>query len=255
MSAKPSFEQFPPLLLDCQWASLRLSEMAYSHRVFITGGTGYIGKRLIPALHAEGHELIALTRQQSRGKLPWTCTPVIGDALDGDSYRRFAEGADTFIQLAGVSHPSPAKAAQFRQIDLKAGLEAIRVASDLKVPHFIYVSVAHPAPVMRSYTEVRAECEQAIAANGLAATVLRPWYVLGPGHLWPYCLLPFYKVAELVPRTREIALRLGLLTIEQMLGALVRAVSEPCEEIRILNVSDIRMFAKDRPSARKHLAR
>jgi uncharacterized protein YbjT (DUF2867 family) len=169
--------------------------MPEGHRIFVTGATGYIGTRLIPALAAQGHEVVALTREQSRHKLPPACTPVIGDALNGDSYCHFAEGADTFIQLVGVSHPSPAKAAAFRQIDLQAGLEAVRIAREANVQHFVYISVAQPAPVMQAYLAARAECEQAIAASGLHATVLRPWYVLGPGHLWPYCLVPFYKIA------------------------------------------------------------
>lgn len=154
--------------------------MTNGQRVFLTGGTGFIGRRLIPELHAHGYEVIALAREQSRGKLPWSCTPVTGDALDGDSYRKFAEGADTFVQLVGVSHPSPAKARQFREVDLKAGLEATRVARQVGIRHFVYVSVAQPAPIMHSYLAVRVECEQAIANSGLTATVLRPWYVWDP---------------------------------------------------------------------------
>lgn len=227
--------------------------MAQSGKVFVTGGTGYIGQRLIPALHAQGYDVIALAREQSRGKLPWNCTPVMGDALDGDSYRQFAEGAGTFVQLVGVSHPSPAKAEQFRQVDLKAGLEAVRVARQSRVPHFVYVSVAQPAPVMQSYQAVRAECERAIAANALTATVLRPWYVLGPGHYWPYCLVPAYKVAELLPGTRDSALRLGLLTIRQMVRALVRAVNEPASGVRVLNVPAIREFGARGVPIRKDL--
>jgi uncharacterized protein YbjT (DUF2867 family) len=213
-------------------------------RIFITGGTGYIGSRLIPALHARGHEVIALVREQSRDKLPATCTPVVGNALDGESYRRFVEGADTFIQLVGVSHPSPAKARQFAEIDLKAGLEAIRIAREMNVRHFIYMSVAQPAPVMQAYLNVRAECERAIAANHLNATIVRPWYVLGPGHLWPYFLVPFYKIAELIPQTRESALRLGLLKIDEMIRALVAVVDEPAEGVRVLTVSDVRRFGQ-----------
>ena len=214
--------------------------MGSTQRIFITGGTGYIGTRLIPALRAQGHEVIALSREQSRDKLPAACTGVVGDALDGESYTRFAEGADTFIHLVGVSHPSPAKAAQFRQVDLKAGLEAVRVARAVEVQHFIYVSVAQPAPIMQSYLAVRAECEQAITASGLTATVLRPWYVLGPGHRWPYCLLPFYKLAELIPQTSESAQRLGLVNIQQMVRALVRVVDRPREGVSVLQVRDIR---------------
>lgn len=229
--------------------------MTEAKRVFITGGTGYIGRRLIPELHAHGFDVIALIRQQSRAKLPWNCTPVTADALDGNSYRKFVEGAGTFVHLVGVSHPSPSKAKQFREIDLKAGLEAIRVAREVEIEHFVYLSVAQPAPVMRSYQAVRAECERAIAASGLAATVLRPWYVLGPGHAWPYCLLPFYKLAELLPQTRESASRLGLVTIRQMVRALVYAIEQPSGSIRVLDVPDIRSFGNGTTRSGKKLAK
>jgi uncharacterized protein YbjT (DUF2867 family) len=219
--------------------------MANIHRIFVTGGTGYIGSRLIPVLQAQRHEVVALAREKSKGKLPPGCTPVVGNALDGESYLRFAEGVDTFIQLVGVSHPSPAKAREFTEIDLKAGLAAVRVASQTGVDHFIYMSVAQPAPVMRTYAKVRAECEQAISNSGLNATVVRPWYVLGPGHLWPYLLVPFYKVAELVPQTRDGARRLGLLTIRELVGALVRVVDEPPKGIRLLNVTDVRQLGRE----------
>jgi uncharacterized protein YbjT (DUF2867 family) len=214
--------------------------MANKLRVFVTGSTGYIGNRLIPELLARGHDVTALARQQSRHKLPAGCKHAIGDALNGDSYRALAKGAHTFIQLVGVSHPNPAKAAHFREIDLKAGLGSIRVARDIGIAHFIYVSVAQPAPVMKAYQAVRAECEQAIAASGLSATILLPWYVLGPGHLWPYSLLPFYKLAELLPRSRESALRLGLITVRQMVQALVRAVDQPAKGVRTWDVPHIR---------------
>ncbi|MGA8027265.1 MAG: NAD-dependent epimerase/dehydratase family protein [Bryobacteraceae bacterium] len=214
--------------------------MANVHRIFVTGGTGYVGSRLIPALHARGHEVVALAREKSKGKLPPGCTPVVGNALDGEAYFRFAEGADTFIQLVGVSHPSPAKAREFIEIDLKVGLEAVRVARQAGIGHFIYMSVAHPAPAMHAYVKVRTECEQVIADSGLNATIVRPWYVLGPGHLWPYLLVPFYKIAELIPQTRDGALRLGLVTIRELIRALVCVVDEPAKGIRLVSVADVR---------------
>ena len=45
----------------------------------------------------------------------------------------------------------------------------------------VYVSVAHPAPVMRDYIAARTEAEDAIRKARVNATILRPWYVLGPG--------------------------------------------------------------------------
>ena len=68
------------------------------------------------------------------------------------------------------------------------------------------------------------------------ATILRPWYVLGPGHRWPYLLLPVYKLMEMLPATREGATRLGLVTLDQMVAALIDAVETPAHGVRMLEV-------------------
>jgi uncharacterized protein YbjT (DUF2867 family) len=208
--------------------------------VFVAGGTGYMGQKLIAKLLSRGHEVRALVRPGSEKKLPAGCKPVDGNALDGASYANQISPADTFVQLVGVAHPSPAKAAEFRRVDLPAGLGAIAAAKSVGIRHFVYLSVAHPAPMMHNYIAVRSQCEAAIERAGLNATILRPWYVLGPGHRWPYLLLPVYKVAELLPPTREGAQRLGLVTLEQMTNALTVAVENPVEGIRVVTVPEIR---------------
>jgi uncharacterized protein YbjT (DUF2867 family) len=210
-----------------------------TQRVFLTGATGYIGSRLIPILTARGHRVAALTREQSRHKLPPNCDAVSGSALDGNSYAAAVEGADTFIHLIGVSHPSPAKARQFIEIDLKSAEEAIRVASAAHIRHFIYMSVAHPAPVMRAYVANRSAGEQLLRESGLNATILRPWYVLGPGHRWPYLLLPLYGAARIFPATRDSARRLAPVTLQQILRSIEAAVEDPPSGVRIIEAPEI----------------
>jgi hypothetical protein len=73
--------------------------------------------------------------------------------------------------------------------------------------------------------------------------MLRPWYVLGPGHRWPYALVPVYAVLSRIPATREGALRLGLVTRRQMIAALVNAVENPPSGVRIVDVPAIRASA------------
>ncbi len=210
-------------------------------RVFVTGGTGYVGSRLIPSLAARGHAVTALCRKGSEKRLAPGCTAVIGDALDDATFRDQVAPADTFVQLVGVAHPSPAKAPQFRSIDLASARASARAAKAAGVVHFVYVSVAHPAPAMKAYIEARADAEKFIRSLGLSATILRPWYVLGPGHRWPYALIPFYWIGERLPATREGARRLGLVTLEQMVSALVRAVENPAIGIRVVGVPEIRI--------------
>lgn len=217
-----------------------LPKSADSRRVFITGGTGYVGHRLIPILLERQHRVRVLVRPGSKAKLPAACEVVSGNALDANSYRQLIRPADTFIHLVGVPHPSSAKAAELRAIDLVAAREAIEACAELKVHHFIYLSVAHPAPIRRDYIAVRAECEQMIQDRQLNSTILQPWYVLGPGHRWPYALLPLYKVCEWLPFTRTAALRLGLVTLEQLILALVGTVESPIQGTRVVGVPEIR---------------
>jgi len=82
-----------------------------------------------------------------------------------------------------------------------------------------------------------------------------PWYVLGPGHRWPYLLLPIDKLAERVPQTRDGAQRLGLVTLEQMLNALTFAVENPVQGTRILGVPEIRNGDLLKPSSNKGFRR
>lgn len=226
--------------------------MSKIHRVFVTGGTGYIGRPFISELLKRGHLVSALVRRNSEAKLPSGCRPVLGDALDANSYASKIQPSDTFVQLVGVSHPNPSKAKEFRAIDQTSAIGAVNAAKAAGIQHFIYLSVAQPAPVMKAYIEVRAECEQAIRTKGLNATILRPWYVLGPGHRWPYFLLPMYWLMERIPATRDGARRLGLVTLDEITRTLVHAVEHPSSGVKIVEVPEIRgpaAFATDSLSA------
>jgi len=214
--------------------------MKRSHQVFIAGATGYMGQRAIPALLARGHRVRALAREGSRGKLPAGSEAVVGNALDETTFDSRVAPADTFLQLVGVSHPSPAKAAEFRSVDLVSVKASAKAAAGAGVSHFVYVSVAQPAPVMKAYVQARAEGEEAIRAAGLNATFVRPWYVLGPGHRWPYFFLPFYWLLERYPPSRDTARRLRPVTLAQMIAALVFAVENPAQGIRIVETPEIR---------------
>ena len=213
-------------------------------RIFVAGGTGYLGRALIRELLGKGHEVHALVRPGSESKLPSGCVAVPGNALEASGYDGAPHDCDAQVHLVGVSHPSPWKADEFQRIDVASVKAATAKAKERGVRHFVYVSVAHPAPIMKAYIAAREQCEAAICETGLNATILRPWYVLGEGHRWPYALIPIYALFRAIPSTRETATRLGLVTHAQMVNALLSAVEDPAQGVRVLEVGDIRARAK-----------
>ena len=107
--------------------------------VLITGGTGYIGRALIPELMRRGHGVKALTRPGSENKLPPGAAAIAGNPLDSESVRQAIGGSDTLVHLVGVPHPSPAKAAEFISVDLaSAKVKALALAETQSVPAGIY---------------------------------------------------------------------------------------------------------------------
>jgi uncharacterized protein YbjT (DUF2867 family) len=210
------------------------------HDVFLTGGTGFMGSSLIRELQRRGHHVRGLVRPGSESKLARGCEAVRGDALDAESYASQIAPADTFVHLVGVAHPKPRKAAEFRAIDLKSCREAVAAAAGAGVRHFVYLSVARPAPIMQEYQAARAEGERLVRETGMPATFVRPWYVLGPGRRWPYALIPLYALARLFPATRDGAQRLALVTLQQMTQALAWAVENPPEDMQTIEPPQMR---------------
>lgn len=209
--------------------------------LFVTGGTGYIGRPLIAALLERGHGVHALVRAGSELRLPAGARPVIGDALSAASFERAIPRGATLVHLVGTPKPSPAKAKEFQRVDLGSIRASAEAAARAGVGHIVYVSVAQPAPIMRAYVEARREGEELVRATGVPATILRPWYVLGPGHRWPIALIPFYALLRRIPSTRAGAERLGLVTLRQMLAALVQAIEHPPDQaVRVVEVPAIR---------------
>ena len=217
------------------------SEEIKMKTVFISGGTGYMGRRIASMLLERGHHVIVLVRRESEHKVIPGAGKVVADAFNADSFQSFIPKDSVFIQLLGVSHPSPKKAKQFREIDLKSVKASADAATIAGVSHFIYVSVAMtPSKLMEAYQAVRKEGEEYCKNTGLNCTFIRPWYVLGPGHWWPVILLPFYGIAELVSSWRNKARSMALVTIKQMIIALTTLAEGEPVPVRIVEIKDLR---------------
>ncbi len=98
--------------------------------IFMTGGTGYIGNRLIKALDKESnYQIRALVRKGSEHKIPLSCEMIPGNALEAISYQHQIEPGSVFVHLLVVAHAPPSKKEAFKEIDFVSTLQAVNAAN------------------------------------------------------------------------------------------------------------------------------
>ena len=146
----------------------------------ITGGTGFVGSRVIALALAAGHTVRALTRrtQPQRDGVTW-----IEGALDTPvPLDRLVAGTDAVLHIAGVVNaPDRAGFAAGNIAGTQAVIDATLKAS---VRRFVHVSsLAAREPKLSDYGWSKIESEAVVAASGLDWAIVRPPAIYGPGDM------------------------------------------------------------------------
>jgi nucleoside-diphosphate-sugar epimerase len=144
----------------------------------ITGGTGFVGRRLIDRALGAGHEVRALTRraQPARDGVTW-----IEGALDKpEALATLAASADAMIHVAGVVNAPTRDGFVAGNIDGTAAVIAATLTAG--VDRFVHVSsLSAREPALSTYGWSKAEAERLVEASPLDWTIVRPSGVYGPG--------------------------------------------------------------------------
>ncbi|MGH9174400.1 MAG: NAD-dependent epimerase/dehydratase family protein [Vicinamibacterales bacterium] len=158
-------------------------------RVLVTGGTGYLGRAVVRALTAAGHEPVVLAREASRSGLP--ARTIDADIRDAAAIDRAAEGCDVICHLAALVALWRARREDFDEVNVgglrnvlevtaRRGLRLIHTSSFLALP-----PSGRSTPIVANdyqRTKVIAEREaDAAAKSGASIVRLYPGVIYGPG--------------------------------------------------------------------------
>ena len=158
----------------------------------------------------------------SENKLPSGALPVLGNALDGASFAGAIPPGATVVHLVGTPHPNPAKATGIPTRRSRIDQGHLAAAQRSAVRHLVYVSVAHPAPVMQAYIAARQEGELLVRTSGIRATIVSHGTSWGRVIAGLICWCRVYAILRWFPTARDGAERLGLVTRRAMIATLVR---------------------------------
>jgi uncharacterized protein YbjT (DUF2867 family) len=146
-------------------------------RVFVTGGTGFLGYRVVRALLDLGAEVTVLLRpdaDEKLGTLRGRVQAVYGDVWNPGSLRGRARGHGVVVHLVGGTKPDPARGLTFRHLNFLSARNVAQMAVSDGVPHMILLSAsAAPIGVPGAYLDSKREAEQYLRKTGLTWTIVR----------------------------------------------------------------------------------
>lgn len=143
-------------------------------RILVTGATGFIGRRLVPALIDEGHDVRAMTRHPDSYGGPGE--PVSGDVNDRGSLMGPLEGVDVAYYMVHSLDD-----ADFERKDAAAARAFASAAAEQGVRQIIYMGGLGDDGDLSAHLRSRREVESLLAETGVPVTVLRAAIVVGAG--------------------------------------------------------------------------
>lgn len=149
--------------------------MGEPQTVLVTGATGFIGRRLVPALVESGHEVRAMTRRPA--DYDGAGTAVGGDVSDASSLIEPLAGVDVAIYLVhSLDDPD------FERKDAEAARTFARAAAEAGVRQIVYMGgLGDEADDLSPHLRSRREVEGLLGETGVPVTVLRAAIVVGAG--------------------------------------------------------------------------
>ncbi|HET6627522.1 MAG TPA: NAD(P)-binding oxidoreductase [Nocardioidaceae bacterium] len=179
--------------------------------ILLTGGTGTLGRHVVPLLRESGHDVRVLSRQPAGPRDG--VEHLTGDLLTGEGVETAVDGAGIVLHLAGGPKHDDA-----------ATRSLVRAASTAGVQHLVYISVIGADRVPLGWFRSKLAAEQAVSGSGL------PWTTLRAAQFHDLALTVVEKMAKLpvvpVPGglrfqpvdSREVAARLVELALGEPAG-------------------------------------
>ncbi|MEJ2518849.1 MAG: complex I NDUFA9 subunit family protein [Desulfuromonadales bacterium] len=199
-------------------------------KVFVTGGTGFVGNEVVSQLVAAGHTPRVLVRQGSEDKLsqPDKVEIQAGDVTDRASLDGALAGCDAVIHLVGIIRVFPARGITFDKLHVAATEHILNACREQGVQRYLHMSSNGTREGgSTDYHSTKWRAEQLVRDSGLDWTIFRPSLIFGPGGEFVEMLAELIRRLPVVPVIGDGQYRMQPVAVEQVAETFVKALQNP----------------------------
>ncbi len=203
--------------------------------ILVTGGTGFIGRRLVARLAEGGQPVRVLARGLRKTQLPQGVEMVQGNLATGQSLEEAMAGVQRVVHLVAIIRET--RGQTFAGVIRQGTQNVVAAARAAGVRKFVHQSAigARDDPFFR-YHKAKWDAEQAVISSGLKHTILRPSLVFGPGDEFFTTLAGLVRWNPVVPIAGDGRTRFQPIWVEDVVTCLVECLKDGVHDNEIVEI-------------------
>lgn len=197
-------------------------------KVFVTGGSGFVGSEVIRQLLAAGHEVRSLvhSRKATASEAGLELWP--GDATQPETLTGALAGCDAVIHLIGIIREFPEKQITFQRLHIEATRNVLSEANRQGVKRYLHMSANGTRPDgVAEYHQSKWAAEELVRLSGLDTTIFRPSLIFGPGDAFVNMLANIIRRTPIVPVIGDGEYQMSPVAVANVATGFVRALTQP----------------------------
>lgn len=197
-------------------------------KVFVSGGTGFVGSEVVRQLLAAGHTVRCLVRPGSEQKAAAGVERHPGDVLAPESLEGALDGCDAVVHLVGIIREFPGKGVTFKRLHSEATQHMVEAAEAQGVVRYLQMSAnGTRADAVCLYHQTKWRAEEAVRQSNLDWTIFRPSLIFGPGDAFVNLIAGMMRRLPLMPVIGDGRYRMSPVAVEDVAAGFVRALERP----------------------------
>lgn len=195
-------------------------------KIFIAGGTGFVGEHLIAELHKCGHSVRLLVH--SRNTPAGNVEQFAGDVTRLESFSESLAGCDAVINLVGIIREFPSRGITFEKMHVTATTHMLAAAAANGISRYLQMSALGTRPsAVSAYHRTKWQAEQLVRGSALDWTVFQPSLVYGPHDAFINMLAAQLRLAPVMPVIGSGSYRLQPIHADDVARCFTRALELP----------------------------